>query len=761
MNRPLQKLGALLAGACLLFSACAEGGVQPDASSSGNEPAKGRYVEEVYSWPEGVNLAASIQARADGTLEIVGSPSEGTVSGPWEIHVSADGGRSWTKKDTPWLSAFDAAALDGVSYDGEGNLYLLSVTYPPEFEEMLLKAMETGEIPAPEEYPPYLLHRITPEGQVEELPMEWSVSEDGRVNVYGFLCAGENQVVVNHFDRYVLYDLTTGQPVHTFLTAGSDPVVYGDTLAVAGDTGIEQYDLKTGETLEVIPFDEAAGGSASLAVSGDQKALYRCNGRGVYRYVLGGSVWERLIDGELTSLNMPSVYIGSLIPKEDGDFLVLTSDEGAYVPLNFSFDASAPLAPTRELNVYSLYENNTVRQAIGLMQRAYPDVYVRYTVAVDEQSAVQVSDAIRALNTELLAGKGPDVLLLDGLPIDSYVEKGILADLSQTVGEAQGDLLANITETYRKDGALYAVPTRFLVPEMWGSEDFIAKAADLESMADWVEAAHAENPGQRQLYRMQPAELIEDFYYTCAPAWRAEDGSIRPEEFTAFLTDIKRLADAVSEPDLSVLGEWGEYMNFELPFGFLGGGGGSIYWANGLVNAVYGLSGSMMDYCGPDAAAGYLGGGGFALMAGQAKGVYVPSGILGLNSHAAQPEEGAEFIRTALSQAVQRHDFEDGYPVHQGALAENAKNPYVEGDDGMQAPVFEDGEMKVLFILWPEESFMEGILQLLPTLDTPCTMDPVLLEMIVEETRDYFTGSISVEQAVSAVVERAQAYLAE
>lgn len=39
-------------------------------------------------------------------------------------------------------------------------------------------------------------------------------------------------------------------------------------------------------------------------------------------------------------------------------------------------------------------------------------------------------DVIRALNTELLNGKGADVLILDGLPMETYKNKGILADLS-------------------------------------------------------------------------------------------------------------------------------------------------------------------------------------------------------------------------------------------------------------------------------------------------------------------------------------------
>ena len=55
---------------------------------------------------------------------------------------------------------------------------------------------------------------------------------------------------------------------------------------------------------------------------------------------------------------------------------------------------------------------------------------VDYQAAVTDTTEVPTADTIRALNAELLNGSGADVLMLDGLPVESYMEKGILADLS-------------------------------------------------------------------------------------------------------------------------------------------------------------------------------------------------------------------------------------------------------------------------------------------------------------------------------------------
>lgn len=53
------------------------------------------------------------------------------------------------------------------------------------------------------------------------------------------------------------------------------------------------------------------------------------------------------------------------------------------------------------------------------------------------------------------------------MPIDSYVEKGVLLDLSEPVGgrTASGEWLKAEAESFKTaDGRIYAVPARFSVP---------------------------------------------------------------------------------------------------------------------------------------------------------------------------------------------------------------------------------------------------------------------------------------------------------
>lgn len=121
---------------------------------------------------------------------------------------------------------------------------------------------------------------------------------------------------------------------------------------------------------------------------------------------------------------------------------------------------------------------------MGLFQRQNPDVHVVYDVALTGADAVTASDALRTLANELLAGKGPDLLVLDGMPIDSYVEKGVLLDLSEPVGgrTASGEWLKAEAESFKTaDGRIYAVPARFSVPVILADEE-AARAKDLTAL---------------------------------------------------------------------------------------------------------------------------------------------------------------------------------------------------------------------------------------------------------------------------------------
>ena len=91
-----------------------------------------------------------------------------------------------------------------------------------------------------------------------------------------------------------------------------------------------------------------------------------------------------------------------------------------------------------KITVYSLSEDDLVKQTISAYQTQYPNLFIEYQIGMDE-GGITREDALKKLNTQLLSGSGPDVIMLDGINIDTYAEKGVLMDLSDIVKEIEPD----------------------------------------------------------------------------------------------------------------------------------------------------------------------------------------------------------------------------------------------------------------------------------------------------------------------------------
>ncbi len=159
-----------------------------------------------------------------------------------------------------------------------------------------------------------------------------------------------------------------------------------------------------------------------------------------------------------------------------------------------------------------------------------------------EDGAVTTTDALKTLNTEIMADNGPDVLILDGIPAATYMERGLLADISGIVEEA--GLLKNIQDAYEtEEGSIYQIPARFAMPVLFGTEENLSEITDLSSLADIVEAN--QSVYTESFYPSAacatPQYLLHMLFETSAPAWIKEDGQLQEEQIRAFFEDAGRI----------------------------------------------------------------------------------------------------------------------------------------------------------------------------------------------------------------------------
>lgn len=491
----------------------------------------------------------------------------------------------------------------------------------------------------------------------------------------------------------------------------------------------------------------------------------------MYRHVIGGSAVEQVIDGGLSSLGAPSHIIMAMMANDQNEFLTVYSDNKF---VKFTYDASIPTVPNDKITVYSLTDDDMVRQTIAAYQTQYPDFYIEYQVGMDE-GGITREDAIKKLNTQLLGGSGPDIIMLDGMNIDTYVEKGVLMDLTDIVDEVdqREGLYRNLIDNLKSDDRICAVPTVFGLPVVAGKKDYVDGISDYKSLADMLEKAREAYPDKNLLTVCSASGIMKRMATVCAPSWKDTQGQLDQQKIQEFLEQTRRLYDVqmngVPEDQIEmyqqyymVSGENGRsyeddkyfsmmtetpYLMKECPF----------YYGNLLT--VYNYQ-SMLSVPRAD---------GFddttcKLLDGQSSNVYQPLSIAGINAATKDPDAAKQFLRLMLSTTVQG-TMEFGIPMNKKAVA--AKFAYDESElqeNGAQSSVTfsdEDG-LAFGYSIYPVDQ--EGIDQLeqwIASLDTPYLCDFVLEEAVYAQGTKYLEGEQDIDAAVKAIADSVAIYLSE
>lgn len=111
---------------------------------------------------------------------------------------------------------------------------------------------------------------------------------------------------------------------------------------------------------------------------------------------------EQVIDGELNILGNPACKIMDMIATPNNEFLVVLTGEKI---TRFAYDPNVPARPNEKLAVWSLEDEEVIRQTVSRFQKENPAVYVEYEIGLEGDSMTG-EDAIKNLNTRIMAAKG-------------------------------------------------------------------------------------------------------------------------------------------------------------------------------------------------------------------------------------------------------------------------------------------------------------------------------------------------------------------
>lgn len=484
--------------------------------------------------------------------------------------------------------------------------------------------------------------------------------------------------------------------------------------------------------------------------------LYYVSHDGIFYHKQGGSAIEQLANGELLSIGDGSVSFREFVWFDDEHFMVFAADSlGTEHCYSYAYDADASAVPEKQLSVYALEDSVVLQQAVSAFQKQHQDVFVKKTIGMSGDDGVTADDAVKALNTQIMAGSGPDVLVLDGLPADSYVEKGILADIGDLVADADraDGLFTNITGAFATDNAVYQVPLRFYctfadknegVGELSGSPQQLASS--LQPLKGGETPVFAPLAAEQFLY------TLFDVY---SASWKTADG-IDEDALRGTLEAAKTLYDLdgyAGQERAGYAGSWDTLYQGQSIYGSIGAGSsmrimGGAQVSLGTVNGVS----DVRDLYGQHTAKA----GSFELLSGEGKKTFLPFVSLGLAEGAKDNEMAKDFIRLALSADVQQR-MTNGFSVNKAAFAYECENGK-EYSIGSSGP---NGENIGYEVERLDAAHREALMAMLEGLEAPVWNDRVVMEFVIGEGKSYLTGEKSLEDAVSAITQKVRLYVSE
>lgn len=499
------------------------------------------------------------------------------------------------------------------------------------------------------------------------------------------------------------------------------------------------YNIDTGENTKSIDVSNNGYINGTFweihMITGNNQDIYLSNFDGIHKLSQGGTIWETIVDGNLNSLSMPSYSSYCLCQDSNGNFYHLYSDDyGNYLINQYVYDEEVPAVPSTELSIYSLYEEKTIIQAIVKFQKENQNVKVNYHFDISaNDSDVNTSDYIRALNTELLAGNGADLIVFDGLVINDYIEKGVLRDISDVLKTCTDSdtVLGNIKNTYKRENSIFAVPVSVNIPLVLGKKEAITASDTLQHLVDYATQEGTSPLFGDITYQDLAKNLYEQYYNELLN----KDGEFQEDKLREYFESIEILAEQTNclteysndtcEGNMGVLHGVAQlgiknYDSIE-----------DIGCAMQIANDIDGTWNPLNNQ-------------------------YMPNLIVGINKASKQNTLADQFLQLLLSDEIVSY-YGEGIPVNKANSISNLKSPW-SNDLIMTYGYSYNGEFTLYGVKTTKEDDLKRYVQMLENLNTPIFIDETIEKKILEIVEEFFAKKLTVDEAVQKVTSYVNLY---
>ncbi|MCR8641663.1 ABC transporter substrate-binding protein [Paenibacillus sp. N1-5-1-14] len=410
------------------------------------------------------------------------------------------------------------------------------------------------------------------------------------------------------------------------------------------------------------------------------------------------------------------------------------------------------------ISVAVLQADKFLQLAEQKYEQLHPDIDIQIKQYVAGESGGQGMDQaafekyLNTVNTEVLSGKGTDLISLENLPVNKYVEKKVLEDLSAMMKEDSSfqvdNYYANIMDAYKVNGSLFGMPTGFTLNMMLGDGAGVKDSGVKFDDKTWTWDTFKEvatkmmkdengdgTPDKFAMTNVQPTglllDLLENDYKTYVDEANNKS-DFDTANFKKMMQQVKAMFESKVASDKNT--HWGDQ-----------------YFTNWTASSVSSLilypqsvsSGEGKVYRQPKVGEGD-------------KGITFSSrSILGINSKSKMKKESWEFLKFLLSEEMQSSPELNGFAMNKGVV----ESQFDAIQDALTKDPMQLNGGKVAKPL--SQVDLDSLKAMVNDAGTVSKVDGKIVNILFEEASAYFNGQKSVDEVAKMIQNRVTTYLNE
>ncbi len=528
-----------------------------------------------------------------------------------------------------------------------------------------------------------------------------------------------------------------------------------------GGLNLIKYDMETDTPGEASGLPDDLSPGSTVFSAGVESDLVYAGREGVFAYHMGDEKGSLKMDYVNSDRNITDIY--SLLELDGTHFFMFYGEDYTRELKAGIFEYVSPEdIPDKAVVILA---GLTVNAGIKKRVIQYNRESSWYRVVLKEYESVD------DLNLDMVSGHMPDILMAEGLPMESYIKKGLIADIGALIegdGELSGQaFMENVFDAYSVDGKLMYVVPSFILSTMAARTSLVGENLSIGEGNNWsmkkaAEVLEGMGANAQLLDGLDRSTFLEkvmryrgnDFIdrETGKCAFDSQE-FIEIMEFAYALPEERRFAGETEEEYqlqylrnqtlLLELHVWSFAQNLDERLFFI---------LNGYLGGDYVFAGF------PAASAESAGDGEGAIIEGK--------NLMALAAMSENGDGAWDFARYYLTEEYQK-SLEGSLPVRKDLFeewaGEETRRPYRIEEDGEKVEydliLYRDG--KEIAVPPLDQEQLDELIAYVESVTAAPFEDSNVMDIIYEEMGSYFSGQRTAEDVAAIIQNRVQVYVFE